>query len=173
MLSKILKVTGALIFLFLFVPAFLPSHFLLSRSIEINAPAAIVFSKLTDLNEYTKWNPFPEGDPTNQETVTGTGVGSYLSWTGEKTGEGKMTISSIEPDKKIEIKMEFYKPFSGIGEVQWLLTSKSDSITEMTWTFEENNSYFKRYFGLIAESMMAPHFEKGLKNYKALIEGSK
>ncbi len=172
MLSKFLRIAAVLVLLILIIPIFLPSRFSMSRSIEINASADVIFSKLTDLNEYVKWNPFPEGDPTNQESVTGTGVGSYLTWKGEKTGEGKMMISNIEPNKKIDIEMEFYKPFPGQGNVQWLLNSKSDSATEMTWTFEESHSYFKRYFGLVAESMMGPHFEKGLKNYKEIIEGS-
>ncbi|MEQ1721609.1 MAG: SRPBCC family protein [Pseudobdellovibrio sp.] len=173
MIKKVVSVITALILILLIIPVFLPTHFSLSRTIDIQAPVDQVFLKLVDLNEYTKWNPFPEGDPTNQESVTGTGIGSYLIWKGEKTGEGKMMISSIEPNKKIDIKMEFYKPFTGVGTVRWILKSTSNSTTELTWTFDEDNSYFKRYFGLIAESMMGPHFERGLKNFKTLIEGSK
>lgn len=144
----------------------------MSRSIEINAPLATVFSKLIDLHEYVKWNPFPEGDPTNQADVSGAGVGSSLIWKGDKTGEGKMTITNIEPEKDIVVKMEFYKPMSGEGKVQWITNAQSDSKTELVWTFEQELTFFNRYFGLVMESMMGKHFEKGLLNYKTLIESS-
>jgi uncharacterized protein YndB with AHSA1/START domain len=172
-MKKIFIVLGVVVLILLILPAFLSSQFSMARSIEIDAPVATVFSKLTDLNEYVKWNPFPEGDPTNTANVSGQGVGSNLVWKGEKTGEGKMTISSIEPEQKIGIKMEFYKPMSGEGMVYWLTRAKSDAKTEMTWTFDQDLTYFKRYFGLFMEAMMGKHFEKGLSNYKALVEASK
>ncbi len=172
-MKKILIMIGILVLIALVVPVVLPAQFFMSRSIEINAPIATVFTKLTDLNEYVKWNPFPEGDPTNQADVSGLGVGSSLVWKGDKTGEGKMTITNIESEKKISVKMEFYKPMSGEGTVQWIVNAKSDSQTELVWTFEQNLTYFSRYFGLVMDSMMGKHFEKGLLNYKTLIESSK
>ncbi len=172
-MKKILSKIGILVLIALIVPVGLPSKFFMSRSIEINAPLATVFTNLTDLHEYVKWNPFPEGDPTNQADVSGSGVGSSLVWKGDKTGEGKMTITNIEPDKKISVKMEFYKPMSGEGTVQWIANAKSDSKTELVWTFEQDLTFFSRYFGLVMESMMGKHFEKGLLNYKTLIESSK
>lgn len=172
-MKKIAKIIGVLILIILALPVMLPSKFSMSRSIEINAPVAVVFAKLTDLNEYVKWNPFPEGDPTNTTDVTGMGVGSYLVWKGDKTGEGKMTIATIEPEQKIAIKMEFYKPMTGEGLVYWITKATSDKKTEMTWTFDQDLSYFNRYFGLFMEAMMGKHFEKGLVNYKTLIEASK
>lgn len=164
---------GILVIMVLIVPMFLSSHFSMSRRIEIQAPVAIVFSKLTNLNEYNKWNPFPEGDPSNQTQVTGEGVGSSLTWKGNKTGEGKMTLVSIYPTQKIEVKMEFYKPMSGQGMVRWHTNTKGEGTTEMVWTFEQELTYFKRYFGLIMESMMGKHFEKGLLNYKKLVEAER
>ena len=173
MMTNILCAFGVVILAALIVPAFLSSQFSMSRSIEIQAPVGVVFSKLTNLNEYVKWNPFPESDPSNQTNVSGDGVGSFLVWKGNKTGEGKMTITNIEPQKKIDVKMEFFKPMTGEGMVHWILSAKSDSKTEMIWSFEQQLPYFNRYFGLIMESMMGKHFEKGLSNYKALIEAAK
>ena len=81
---KVLLVIGVLVLIILVLPIFLSSKFTMSRSIEINAPIAQVFTKLTDLSVYVKWNPFPEGDPTNQAEVSEAGVGSSLTWKGEK-----------------------------------------------------------------------------------------
>lgn len=172
-MKKIVSVIGVFVLILIIVPVFLPSHFSMSRSIDINVPIGTVFSKLTDLNEYIKWNPFPEGDPTNVATVTGSGVGSFLIWKGEKTGEGKMTIASIEVDKKIDVKMEFYKPMSGEGMVSWITNAKSESTTELIWTFDQDMNYFNRYFGLFMEAMMGKHFEKGLSNFKSMFETNK
>ncbi len=172
-MAKILSIIGILILIALVVPAFLPAKFAISRSIEINAPLTDVFAKLSDLNEYVKWNPFPEGDPTNRTMVSGIGVGSFLSWKGKKTGEGKMTITNIEPKQKISIKMDFFKPMTGEGMVYWITNAKSETKSEMTWAFEQDLSYFNRYFGLMMTSLMGGHFERGLLNYKSLIEASK
>ncbi len=166
-------IIGVLVLIILVLPVVLPAKFSMSRSIEINAPLNTVFSKLTDLNEYVKWNPFPEGDPTNTTNITGAGVGSYLVWKGEKTGEGKMTITTVEPEQNIGVKMEFYRPMSGEGMVHWITKAKSDTATEMTWTFDQDLTYFNRYFGLFMDAMMGKHFEKGLTNYKNLVEASK
>lgn len=173
MIKKILLALGILLLIGAIVPSILPVHFSMSRSIEIQEPVSTVFAKLTSLNDYLKWNPFQEGDPTHASNVTGDGVGSYLTWKGEKTGEGKMTIANIELDKKITIKMEFYKPMPGEGTVEWITNAKSDSTTELVWTFEQDLSYFNRYFGLVMDSMMGKHFEKGLSTFKALVESSK
>jgi uncharacterized protein YndB with AHSA1/START domain len=169
-MKKVINIVGVLFLVLLIVPVFLPTHFSMSRTIEINASVSTVFARLTNLNEYVKWNPFPEGDPTNQANVTGNGVGSYLIWKGDKTGEGRMTISNIELEKKIAIKMEFYEPMNGEGMVHWITNAKTDSTTEMVWTFDQDLTYFNRYLGLFMDSMMGKHFEKGLMNFKSLVE---
>lgn len=169
-MKRILIIVGAIVLILLILPSILPSKFSMMRSIEIDAPVAVVFAKLPDLREYVKWNPFPEGDPTNTADVSGEGVGATLIWKGNKTGAGKMTITSVEPGQKVAVKMEFYKPMQGEGMVYWITKAKSDSKTEMVWTFEQDLTYFKRYFGLVMEAMMSKHFEKGLSNYKALVE---
>lgn len=172
-MNKFLLILVFLILVIVILPIFLPSTFFLSRSIEIKAPVAQVFSNLTNLNEYVKWNPFSEGDPTNQTNVTGDGVGSFLTWIGDKTGEGKMTITKIENNKKIDIKMDFYKPMSSEAMVSWILKTQSNSMTEMTWTFNQDLSYFKRYFGIIMPLFVGKPFNKGLLDFKNLVESAK
>lgn len=164
---------GVLILIVILVPVFLSSKFSMSRSVEIQAPVSLVFPKLLDLHEYVKWNPFAEGDPTNKTDISGSGVGSSLAWISEKTGEGKMTIFNVESEKDISIKMEFFKPMAGEGIVHWITNSKAESTTELIWTFEQDLSYFQRYFGLMMDFMMGKHFEKGLLNFKSLVESSK
>jgi uncharacterized protein YndB with AHSA1/START domain len=169
----IFMVFAVLTIIIVLIPMFLSPKFTMSRSIEIRAPLREVFKRLPDLNEFAKWNPFPEGDTTNQTTVNGVGVNSTLAWRGDKTGEGKMTITKIVPDKEVAIRMEFFKPMSGVSMVYWVTNAKSDSSTEIVWRFEQDLTYFKRYFGLMMEGMMGKQFEKGLLNYKTMVEAGK
>jgi uncharacterized protein YndB with AHSA1/START domain len=172
-MQKILSGLGILVVIALTLPNFLPSKIVLTRSVEIHSPVHAVFEKLTDLHIYDKWNPFPEGDPTNQTEISGLGLESTLAWKGNKTGEGKMTISGIEQNKTVTVKMEFYKPMAGEGVVKWITSPKSENSTELVWSFEQDMNYFNRYFGLMMDSMMGKHFERGLSNFKALVEGTK
>lgn len=171
-MKKLFVSIATLLLILLITPIFLSSKFSMSRSIKINAPVANVFAKLIDLNEYNKWNPFPEGDPSNKTNIVGVGLDSTLTWNGEKTGEGKMTISNIEHEKVVTVKMDFFKPMKGEGTVLWITNQISSDQTELIWSFDQELSYFSKYFGLFMESMMGEHFERGLVNFKELLESS-
>ncbi|KHD87157.1 MAG: hypothetical protein OM95_15785 [Bdellovibrio sp. ArHS] len=163
----------ALLLVLLIAPVLLPAQYQLTRSIEINAPLSVVHAKLTDLNEFAKWNPFREDDPSSKVEVSGTGLGSTMVWAGEKTGQGKLTIVNIVPEKSVEIEMIFLKPVQGEARALWTVAATGESVTTLTWSYEQRLSYFKRYFGLIMDFMMSPTFDKGLKNFKALVEAGK
>jgi hypothetical protein len=172
-MKKAASIIGIIILLVLLIPAVLPSKFSMSRSIQINAPVSAVFANLEDLNTYPKWNAFSEGDVENKYEISGTGVGAYLHWKGGKTGEGRMTFTEIESQKKIAIKMDFFEPMPGQGLVHWLTHAKGENQTEFVWTYAQDLTYFKRYFGLFMEAMMGKHFEKGLLNFKNMMETAK
>jgi len=172
---KTLKTIFVFLTIFILISLYLPKHlnphFSMSRSIVIKAPVSEVYKRLPDLNEYVKWNPF--ADSKQQSEVTGVGLNSFLTWRGGDSGEGKMTITQMEPNHKIKINMEFYKPMKGEGVVWWIVVPTPDGNTEFKWTFDQDLPYFNRYFGLFMERMMGKYFEKGLNTYKAIVESSK
>ncbi len=170
--KKIMTALVVLILILLYIPRHLSPHFAMSRSIVIKAPVAEVFQRLPDLNEYNKWNPFAEGDTSQNTQVTGTGLNSSMTWKGKNSGEGKMTISEVESNHKIKINMEFYEPMKGTGVVYWITVPTADGNTELKWTYDQDLPYLNRYFGLVMDRMMGKHFEKGLVKYKAIVEGS-
>lgn len=170
--KKILVLILVLAGFLLYLPKHLNPHFSMSRSIVIKAPVSEVFKRLPDLNEYNKWNPFAEGDSSQQTQVEGTGLNSWMTWKGEKSGSGKMTITQLDVNHKIKIDMEFYQPMKGKGIVYWIVVPTADGNTEMKWTFDQDLEYFQRYFGLFMNKMMGKHFQKGLVTYKAIVEGS-
>lgn len=166
MLKKILIVLGTLLAVLLVVPAFLSSQMHISRTIEIESTPMGVHTYLVDLNHYPKWNPFSESDPGSTNQITGSGVGSFLIWKGEKTGEGKMTITQIQPHQRIQLKLEFFKPMPGVAWIEWVTDEVSANSTRVTWSMDQNLPYFQRYFGLVMDGMIGTMFEKGLSNLK-------
>lgn len=172
MLKKILMAVGALIAILLVVPVVLSSKMQVSRSAEINASQAAVHAYLSDLNQYPKWNPFSENDPGSTNQINGTGVGSVLTWKGEKTGEGKMTITDIKAPQSITLKLEFYTPMKGEAIIGWATEAIDAGKTRMTWTMDQDMPYLQRYFGLFMNGMIGKTFERGLGNLKRQLEKS-
>lgn len=172
MIKKLLAVLGGVVVLMLVVPAVLSPKIHIDRSIEIRGSPAAVHAYLADLNQYPKWNPFSENDPGSTARIAGTGVGSTLAWKGEKTGEGKMTITRIEPVRSVQLKLEFYTPVAGEALIEWTTETINADKTRMTWSMDEDLPYFHRYFGLMMNGPMGRTFEKGLRNLKGQIEKS-
>jgi hypothetical protein len=172
MLKKMVVVLGVVVVFLLIIPAFLPSKMQLSRSIEIQASQAVVHGYLSDLNQYPKWNPFSEGDATSANQISGAGVGQVLVWKGEKTGEGKMTITEMTVPQRIVLKLEFYTPMAGEALIGWNTEAIDPSMTRMTWSMDQDLPYFQRYFGLVMGSMIGKTFERGLDTLKRQLEKS-
>jgi hypothetical protein len=170
MLKKLLVILVGVVVLLLVVPAVLSSKIRIDRAIEIQRSPAAVHAYLADLNQYPKWNPFSEGDPGSTAQVSGTGVGSTLTWKGEKTGEGKMTITELQPGKIVGLNLEFYTPMAGQARIDWTTEAVGGNETRMTWSMDEDLPYFQRYFGLFMGGMMVKTFDRGLGNLKKQIE---
>ena len=166
----------ALMFLFvvvIIVGFFLPSKVRLERSIEINRNAPVVFNVINALNNFNKWSPWYKLDVNAEYVVTGpqSGVGSKITWQGnDKVGKGSNEI--IESQENALIKTKFFFGKNEQPAYSTLSLSEKDHITTVTWAFENDFGYnvFYRYFGLVLEDMIAPDYEKGLKNLKAHVE---
>lgn len=173
---KFLKWTGIIIIvlvaLFLIIPLFLPSTVRVERSVTVEAPLDLVFQTAVDMNMRAKWDPWIEMDPDAEiitEIMPG-GVGSWYTWDGEIIGKGKLTIKEIEVNKLIQSKIEFIEPQSMTSDIFWKFT-ENEEWTDITWGFEATLSYpVERWFGLFIDSQLGTQFEKGLQNFKKLVE---
>ena len=172
---KILKILGgsvlSLLLILLITPAFLSSRGSLERSIEIQAKPSKTFAFLADFKNFKKWNPFLEIDPTAHIEVQGTGAGSTYYWKGNESGEGKMEITHLQPDQLVQIRMDFIQPIPSKAEVHWKIES-NQNFSKVTWSMQEDFSYFCRFFGLYLDKMIGPAFEKGLQNLKKQLESN-
>lgn len=166
----------ALLFLLvvvIIVGFFLPAQVRLERSIEINRKAPVVFNVINSLENFNKWSPWYALDVNADYVVSGpsSGVGSKISWQGnDKIGKGTNEI--IESKQNVMIKTKFYFGKDDQPAYSSLRLSETANKTTVTWAFENDFGYnvFYRYFGLVLEDMIAPDYEKGLKNLKAHVE---
>jgi len=175
---KIIKTIGlvllAIIALALIVGAILPTHFEYERTAEINAPKGIIFEKINDLKTWEDWGPWKAEDPTMDITFgdVSEGLGASYSWTGEKSGKGKLTVVESTPPIYQKSKLEFDGEDGGFG---WFKVADGENgANATTWGFSIDIPYpFNSMMLLTGGSMekqMNKMFDTGLGNLKEVSE---
>jgi uncharacterized protein YndB with AHSA1/START domain len=126
MLKRILIALAAIVAIFLIVVALQPSDFRVERTTTIAAPRADVFARVNDFHKWDAWSPWAKLDPDAKVTFEGpeSGQGTVMTWSGnDKVGEGKMTLTEIQPNELVKIKVDFVKPFEGTANSIFALTA--------------------------------------------------
>src|SRR5688572_21780770 len=84
----------------LIIAALMPKTYSIEKSIVIDKPMDQVMDRISDLNHYSKWNPWQQADPSARHTITGIpgAPGHKYSWEGKKVGVGSLTLR--EKDNK-------------------------------------------------------------------------
>jgi hypothetical protein len=177
MLVPILVTVGAVIVLFLLFVALLPSGFSVSRSATISAPAPTVFAQVNDFHNWDAWSPWAKIDPKMKQTYEGpaAGTGAIYSWDGNsEVGSGRMTLTESRPNERIQIRLEFFRPFKATNAAEF--TFKQDgSQTAVTWSMTGNKNFVIKAFSLFMsmDKMLGGQFEKGLATMKSLVEAAR
>ncbi|HEX4922947.1 MAG TPA: SRPBCC family protein [Bdellovibrionales bacterium] len=169
MLKKIGIAVAVLIVVLLAMPAMLPGTVHVERSAQINVPPGAAYALLSDFNHFTKWSPWYEIDPGVKTEVTGQGVGSVYAWEGQQTGRGSMTITGLESNQRVDVKLAFVEPWQSEADCKWIITEDGAG-SKVTWAFDQNLPYMMRYFGLTMDKMLGADFERGLAKLKGVLE---
>lgn len=148
----------------------------IERSIIINSPAANIYSQLVNLDNFNKFSVWSQQDSTAIYTLTGTDgtVGASTSWKGSPqiSGEGKIEIKALEPNRKVVHQLHFTKPKKGNAESVFTLNETNKATTTVTWTFNMATprpwNIFNLFYSL--DKQMGKDFEDGLKAMKTMIE---
>ena len=148
--------------------------FSVQRSTTIRAPADKVFALINDFHRWGEWSPWEKLDPALQRTFSGpaAGPGTVYEWTGNsKVGAGRMEVLKADPAAKVEIKLDFIKPFEGHNIAEFTLTPKGDS-TEVLWVMRGPAPFITKLMGVFVsmDTMIGKDFEAGLNNMKAVAE---
>jgi Polyketide cyclase / dehydrase and lipid transport len=164
-----------LIVLLLVISAMMPKSYSIEKSIVINKSPLEVMGKVSDLNYYSKWNPWQQSDPSATNTITGAPgtQGHKYAWQGKKVGVGSLTL--LDKDAQhIHFQLEFFKPFKSKAKDNWLFESWGDgNQTKVTW---QNSGGFPWPMASLMGPMILKglntQFEKGLSNLKTMCEAS-
>ena len=151
-----------------------PDTFSVQRTTTIRAPADKVFALINDFHRWGEWSPWEKLDPEMKRTFSGApaGVGTVYEWTGNsKVGAGRMEILKTAPASKLDIKLDFIKPFEGHNIAEFTLTPKGDN-TEVLWVMHGPAPFITKLMGVFVsmDSMIGKDFEAGLANMKSVAE---
>ena len=162
-----------LLVVLLVVAMLLPRHAIVSRSIEVAAPASAVFPFVGDLRRFNEWSPWLERDPDVKVTFTGPadGVGQTMNWESKvpTVGSGSMSITALDPDQSVAMSIDFGS--QGTALASFTLAPKGEATT-VTWGFDVDLGFnpIARYFGLMMDGQVGPDYEQGLAKLKTVVE---
>lgn len=148
-------------------------HAHLDASISIRAPAQAVFDRMSDLSRFHEWNPFPAMDPTTVSRHEGpaAGPGAVFHYQGERLGKGRMEIAAIEPPRRIDIHMTFWRGDTATNSKSAFVIHDVGGSSDVHWTFDEQRGLGMYLVGkLMFDRMMTRTFRSGLETLKSLVE---
>lgn len=175
-MKKILYVVIGLLVVYIILCLAGPSSAKVERSTEINAPADMIRSKITDLKFFHEsWSPWTEKDPNMKVTYSGEPgkEGSSMSWESDKkeVGKGSMTYKYTHNDTVMQS-----LNFEGQGEakVYHIVTADGDNKSKVSWLMQNDVPFLFRAVMLFMniDKMVGPDFEKGLSKLKAAMESA-
>ena len=142
------------------------NEFEVVREATIAAPPATVFGLLNDFHRWPEWSPWEEIDPDMKRTHSGSpsGAGAVYEWEGNrKAGKGRMKITRSDAPSRIDIALDFLKPFKSSNTAMFELGAR-DGGTHVTWRMVGPKTFFTRVMGIFTsmDKMVGPDFEKGL-----------
>ncbi len=152
-----------------------PDSYTVERRTSIQAKADDVYALMIDFRQWPKWSPWEHLDPAMTRTHEGpqSGVGSVYSWTGNsKVGAGRMEIVSAVSPQRIDIKLDFLRPFKAQNSTAYSLKSNGDA-TEVVWTMTGPMLFISKLMSVFMsmDKMIGKDFELGLRQLKAQVEG--
>jgi uncharacterized protein YndB with AHSA1/START domain len=167
---------AALIVILLLVIVTRPDTYHVERSTTISASPEVVYAHVADFQKWDAWSPWSKLDPNMKTTFGGTQgtVGATYAWIGnDDVGEGKMTILAVEPNKRIDINLQFIKPFESAANNGFAFESTGKE-TKVTWAMDGKNDFMGKAMCMFMDmdKMIGKDFEKGLADMKTVAEAA-
>jgi uncharacterized protein YndB with AHSA1/START domain len=142
------------------------NEFEVTRDATIPSPLAVVFELLVDFHRWSEWSPWEGLDPNLQRSYSGapSGVGAAYAWVGNrKAGQRRMEITAAEAPSRLEIALQFIKPFKSSNTTTFVLDER-DGATQVTWRMVGPKTLMTRVMGVFMsmDKMVGRDFERGL-----------
>ncbi|HVR76082.1 MAG TPA: SRPBCC family protein [Planctomycetota bacterium] len=172
-LKKVLLVILVLLVLAVGGAYLIPSTYQVERSVVIQADPQAIFPMINNLKRWEEWTPWTtELDPSMKREYDGPpeGVGAKMWWTGEKLGNGSVSLLTSSPPLGVGYSLELdASTHKSHGKITFALSGDG---TEVKWTHEGTVGMnpIHRYGSLMMGRMMGSDFEKGLAKLKQNVE---
>jgi uncharacterized protein YndB with AHSA1/START domain len=173
-LFTVVALVALIIVVVLVIVSLKPNTIRIERSTVIHASPEKVYALIEDFHEWPKWAPQDREEATMKRTYSGelSGVGAISGWSGAaSSGTGRAGITSVEPARRVEVTVDFVKPFV-VHNVNTFALEPDDDGTRVTRSMQGTNAFMMKVISVAMnmEKMMGPHFETGLENLKTAVE---
>lgn len=174
LVSKVLILLGAFTAIIIGVGFALPDHYVVERSVVVEAPPARVYAQVADLNAWTAWQPWSRRDAKATFAVEGApGPGQTLRWDGPDLGEGRIEVTGLRPDEAVDITLTFRE---GGPRPKGALTFEANGgATRVVWRIEGETTFrpIGNYLGLLMDGIIGPDLDAGLAGLKRVVTEAK
>lgn len=176
MLKRVVIILGLLVVGLLAVIAMRPDTFHVERSTTFAGPPAAAFGLVNDFHQWPQWSPWEKLDPGMQKTFEGppAGTGAIYYWNGnDKVGEGRMTITGSQPSSRIDIKLEFLKPWQATNATLFTFTPQGAE-TRVVWAMDGRHNFISKAVCMFMDMdrTVGKDFEAGLAQLKSAAEAA-
>lgn len=146
----------------------------ISEEVTIDKPVNDVFKLCADFNQTPKWSPWLYMEQSAKTSNHGTPmqVGHSQDWEGNVIGSGKMTITALQKNERIDYDLQFLKPFKSHATVSQTFSEKNGKTT-VVWSMKSSLPFFLFFICKMMKVYMSADFKRGLDMLKALAETGK
>jgi uncharacterized protein YndB with AHSA1/START domain len=171
MFKKILIAVALLLVVLIVFVATRPATYHVERSARMAASPAAVYAQVADFRAWERWSPWEGRDPDMRKTFEGpsSGAGASYHWVGnDEVGEGRMTITEADPGRRVEIDLEFIKPWASRNVTTFELEPDGAG-TRVVWHMDGRNDFMGKAMSLVMDfdQMIGADFERGLGSLEA------
>ncbi|WP_405368975.1 SRPBCC family protein [Nonlabens sp. Asnod2-A12] len=140
----------------------------ITESRIIAAPPSLIYDQLADFKEWDNWNPWLEDEEITSTMGTQTkGVDGNYSFT-DPYGNGKMTITGIEPNKYVAMNMFYDNGMTSSNSDVIMDLERVENGTKVTWNIKSEQGLLDKVMttvlGFNMEDEIKPKYTAGLEN---------
>lgn len=152
----------------------LSPRFHVERSVVVNAPADRIEPLVADPHRWKEWTVWNQRDPAMAIEYFGaaSGAGSGWAWKSESQGDGRMTLTAVEPGRRVAY--DLYFPDFDSTSTGAITMVPEGAGTRVAWTMDGDmgRNPIVRWIALFMDGKAGADFDAGLARLKAIAERS-
>ncbi|KAA1150410.1 MULTISPECIES: SRPBCC family protein [Pseudoalteromonas] len=148
----------------------LPQNYSVNKTIEVNASIRTIKSLTTDFDEWHKWSPWQQVDPSIKFAVSepSAGIGAHQSWI-SKWGHGEMTITALN-DRKMVFNTLLNNEHIVQGTLTFTTNSNNSVNVECHIEGQATTILVSGYMAIFSEYVLNNTIALGLNNLKTVAQ---